>query len=268
MKAIALVVLGLLFVGLFAGVHASPFTVRQPGVSIGTVAIYDVWLGQYHYNVKMIVQNVTGTNAGLFLIWMDDNYNPIYNMTEVINVAGYTSAFPPWVIAGGLNGGPTYPGSQLTLHLAILGHIVLGQWRSTLWADNSDPNYGIINHVEFDKQTGLLIKYEFSQNDFGEAIQMKYTNAWSGNPFWFAMAIVVFWLNFIIPIALIVLAWYLFGFIIIGLVDYFSVRSKRKSAGPKMGNMMWFQIKIMIIAILLTMVIITVFFIVLRMFLH
>jgi hypothetical protein len=97
---------------------------------------------------------------------------------------------------------------------------------------------------------------------------MKYTNAWSPNVFWFGVADVVFWVNIILPIALIVLAWYLVGFFVIGMADYLHVRSRRKSAGPKMGNMMWFQIKIMIVAILLTMVIISVFFIVLRMLLH
>ena len=253
---ITLMLLGLLALGLAGNlVHATPFAIRQPGVSPGTIAIYDVWIGQNHYNVQMTVQNVTGTYAGLLFTYMDDNNVPLYNMTGYINVAGYVYQFPPWIIAGGLGGGPEYPGSQNTLHSAILGHIVLGQWRSTLWTDTSDPNFGIINHSEFDRTTGLLIKYEFSANDFGEAVQIKYTNAWSANPFWFGVAGAIFWLNIIVPILLIILVWYLVGFLLIGIGDWIHVRSRRKSAGPKMGNMMWFQIKIMVIAMLIFMAI-------------
>jgi len=108
------------------------------------------------------------------------------------------------------------------------------------------------------------VNFFFSANGDGFAYSLKYTNAWSANPFWFGMATALYWIGIVVPVIAFTFVIYLIGFFIFAIGDWMQVRSRKKSTGMRMGGMMWFQIKIMIIAILLTMTIISVFFIVLR----
>lgn len=270
MKAVAFVILALLFVGIFATAHAdgSPFQSRIAGVSRGTIAIYDAWLNDFHYIIRIQVMNVSGPLIGINQTDYSDYGQKYASTTGYIDVGAFNGLYPGFIIAGGMSGGQPYPGDVRSMHLSIFGHIVLGQWRSTLWADESNPNLSLVNHSEWDRQTGLLISYFFSFYGSGQALQLKWTNAWLPSLFWFGALLVVSVLSFVVPILVIIFAWYLLGFFVVGMADWLHMRKVKQKSGPRMGNMMWFQIKIMIIAILITMVIISIFFIVLRVLLR
>ncbi len=263
--ALGIILIALVIALIFASAHAasSPFTTRLPGVKPGNVAIYDDWFGQSHYTIRFDITKLNGTIVTYNVNSTTDDGRNFFSAVQLTDVAGFGSHFPGFIIATNMNNGvEVYPGDSRVLTLSLFGHVVLGQWRSTLYSDGSDKTLTL--HTEWDRATGLLISFLFIFNGDGESIQLKYTNIWSPNIFWVGVEDGLIVGRAIVPIMFVAGISYLLSFLVIGFIDWMRIRRLKRKISSGMGGMLWFQVKIMVVAILIVMVIISVFFIVLR----
>lgn len=226
-------------------VHAdsNPFIQYTPGVTPGTVNTYDSYgyLGIPHAIIIITVNQVYG-DAINFTERITDVYgNSIQNVTYLLNLTTGSSGYLPFFTGASLQGGPLYPGSSQVLAPSILGHIVLGNYRQTNYWDIKLEKYvivppGTVNHMEFDRATGIMLKYADIYNGAGTYVSLRSTTLWGPNFFWYNIGATMnffgtTWIFFLSAIEL-----YLGGFLIVGLYDWHHVRQLRAIHGRKGGS--------------------------------
>lgn len=251
-RILSVVCLLLTALSMVSTVHANPFVARFPGVQVGESSLYDTWLDSLHYHERITVTGLTGATINFTRTEIDptNDSNVFFAQQQSINLFCCGGQIPAWFIAGGLLGGDSpYSGDGRTLSWSLFGHILGGDHRQTLYTDSGQN--GVVDHVEWDQQTGVMTKFLFEDSGSGWSVELLSTNAWGSTAVWtfMAKAVPVFW--YLLPILAFISFMYFMTFFLAALKDWSHMRSLKAAKNGKMGGMQWMMIKTMVIASLI-----------------